>query len=163
MKKQQIVFDGWVMTVAYPTINKSLSVDLTKFIPEIRDDLQKHGAKQLYGDVKSGRSASEKWAMVQRKHDALLAGHWRLSSERDNRPNIIEAMTRLKKIKFTYVVAEDAYFMPGPDGLPRQIPEEKLEEWGTHVKVKSEIAKMNAEKAAKQVTKDTKEINIDLD
>lgn len=137
-------------TVAYPTIGKSFSADISKYPEAIREELTRHGWKQKFGDAESGGTPTEKYAMVQRMHEALMNGQWELTSTVDMTPAILEAVSRIKKLPIKKL--EEA----------AQKHPERVKEWGAHPKIKAMIAQMRAEKAAKAAAESNEDLNIDL-
>jgi hypothetical protein len=153
MKKQQESVQGLIVSVHYPTINKSVSVDASKLSEEVRVMAMLHGIKQKLGDAESGKSPIEKFSMSQRIIENMLAGDWELTATRDDSAIIIEAVARVKKVKVAEVqrAIDDS-----DDGA------EKLKEWRIHPKVKAAIAAIRAERAA-AAAKDSDADDLDLD
>jgi hypothetical protein len=149
-KKQKVSVTGWLLTVEYPTIGKKFTADISKYPAEMRDELTKHGAKQKFGDAESGGSPAEKYAMVQRIHEGLMSGQWELTSTPDMSGIVAEAVARLKKIKPEQVLK---IFEKSPD---------KVKEFASNVKVKAEIAKIRAERAAKVAEEADEDLDIQL-
>lgn len=153
-KKQKIEVVGTVITVSYPTIRKSLSRDVSKFEDAVKFEAMIHGFKQKYGDVESGGSPAEKFAMLTRVMESHDAGSWDLTTKADDGAIVIEAVTRIKGLEVEEVraVVEKA----GEAGP------EKLKEWRTNAKVKAEIAKIRAERAAAAAEEAEDEDEIEL-
>jgi len=149
MKKQQLAYDGWVLTVEYPTIKKSLSVDISTFGQEVKDFGLKHGFKQLFGDAASGSTPAEKYEMAKRKLEAFKAGQTTLSGERDTSAIVILAVANLKKLKLAAV-----------EKIAEAKPE-KIADWRSNIQVKAEIARIRAERAAANA-EEADEVEIDL-
>ncbi len=136
-KKQVVTMAGSVLTVAYPTIGKTFKTDTAKYTAALQQAALAHGWKQKFGDAASGKSPTEKYEMVQRIHAELLNGNWELTGTVDHSAIIIEAVSRIKKLKLAEVEKAAA---KAPD---------KVKEWGTNASVKAEVAKIRAERAAK--------------
>lgn len=155
-KKQKIVVDGTRLTVEYPTIKKSITVDVSKFTRELRDEGEMHGWKQRYGDLESGGTPQEKFAAAQKLFAANTAGNWEIeSAARDDPPIVMEAVARTKGVKFAEV---EKALKP----LSDEDRTAKLAEWKSSPKVKAEIAQIRAEraKAAADEVEDDDEIEI---
>lgn len=148
-KKQKVSVKGMVGTVEYPTIGKTFSADISKYPEEMKTELLLHGWKQKFGDAESGGTPAEKYAMVQRIHENLLAGQWELTGTPDLTPIVAEALSRIKKVKVDKI-------LPILEKEP-----EKVKEYASNPKVKAEIAKIRAEKAAK-AAEGADDIDIDL-
>jgi len=148
-KKQKVTVVGSVLTIEYPTINKKFVSDLDKYPAEMQKEMRYHGGKQKFGDAESGGTPAEKYAMVQRIHDGLLAGQWELTGTIDLTPVICEAVSNIKKIPLAKVKA-----------AAEKSPE-KVKEWGSNVKVKAEIARMRAVKAA-IAAENAEDLNIEV-
>ena len=147
MKKQRISIVNGTLTVEYPTIGKKFVADLSKYPQPIQDAAAQHGFKQKFGDAESGGTPAEKYAMVQRIHDNLLGGNWDLVGERDNSAIVIEAICNLKKLK--------------PAAVEKVATPEKVKEWSANVKVKAEVARIRAQRAAK-AAEESDDIEINL-
>jgi len=155
MKKQKVSVIGSVVTVEYPTISKTVSIDVTKLPEQVRMDGLLHGIKQKLGDAESGKSPTEKYSMAQRIVENMLAGEWELTATRDDSGIIIEAIAVIKKLKIAQVEAS----------LSEMDDDEKatkLKEWRAHPKVKAAIAKIRADRAA-AAAKDSDDDDISLD
>ena len=150
MKKQKVAVVGTILTIDYPSINKRFTVDYAKYMASVQSDAMAHGFKQKFGDAKSGESAAEKFEMVKRIHENLLTGQWELTATPDHSGIIIEAVCNLKKWKEKEVRKT---LEANPD---------KLKEFGTNVKVKAEIARIRAERAAAAAEGDDTELDITL-
>ena len=152
MKKQQVSFNGNTLTVEYPTIGKKFVVDCSKYPPEIYQPCaaSQHGMKQKFGDAESAKSAVEKYAMVQRIHAGLLEGEWKLKSSGPQFEIIVEAICRLEKVGYAGRVGETGNFLFKKPGKkePSEVTMEKLQEYGSNLKIKAEVAKIRAERAA---------------
>lgn len=150
MKKQRVSVVASILTVEYPAIGKVFKADISKYPEAMRQEAEKHGWKQKFGDAESGKSAQEKYDMVCRMHEGIMSGQWELTAKVDMTPAICEAVARIKKIPLEKV---------------RKVAEAKPEtvkEWGANPKVKAEIAKARAEKAAKLAAESKDEINIEI-
>ena len=158
MKKQRVsVADGWII-VEYSTIGKVFRGELSK-LPQsvyVPCDAANHGMKQKLGDAESGKSPSEKYAMVQRIWENLLTGAWELTATPDHSGIVIEAVCRLQKIK--QPVLEKKL-----NALGDEARAERIKTWASNVKVKAEVAKIRAERAAKAAEEtDDEDPKIDL-
>lgn len=150
MAKKQVVgvkmdYDGAkkltsaIVTVSYPAIGKSVSIDYLGLSPEMKLQAGLHGLKQKLGDAESGGSASEKHAMAARIIGGLREGQWELTATPvDQTPIVCEALSRLKKVPYAKMM--DAAKKAG---------EEKVKEWGGNAQVRAMILKIRAEKAEK--------------
>jgi hypothetical protein len=142
MKKQLVTVEGSVITVAYPTIKKTVVLDVSKCSAEVREAMLMHGGSQKLGDAASGKSPTEKFDMATRIVESLYAGSWNLESrEVDTTAIVVEAVSRIKKLKITKV-------QEVIDALSEDDAAEKVKDWRSNVKVKAEIAKIRAERAA---------------
>ena len=150
-KKQRVSFVEGAIVVEYPTIGKVFRADTSKYPAMIQECARAHGYKQKFGDAASGGSPAEKFAEVQAIHASLLAGEWERTANVDLTPLICEAIARIQKKPLAKVTqaAEKA----GAD---------KVKEWGSNAKVKAEMLKIRAERAAKEAANDDAEIEIEL-
>lgn len=155
-KKQRITVDGTVLKVEYPTIRKSVSVDVSKFSEKVRHEAMLHGFKQKYGDVESGGTAAEKYDMLQRVIAAHESGSWDVQAgTRDDSGIIIEAVA----LRFDYTVEQVNAALDEADDR-----EAKLKEWRSNPKVKATIAKIRADRAeaaAEEAEADDIEIDVE--
>lgn len=145
-----------VLTVEYPSIGKTFKVEISKYPESIRGDAMLHGFKQKFGDAASGQSPSEKYAEVQLIHQSLMSGQWERTATFDQTPLILEAVCRLNK-KFTVKGLTEGLAKIGEENATA-----KVREWGANAKVKAEIAKIRAERAAKVAAESKDELQIDL-
>lgn len=150
-KKQKVSVVGTVLTVEYPSINKKFSTDYSKYPTEMRAEGERHGWKQLFGDCASGGTPTEKFAMVQRRHESILAGQWELTGTVDLTPIICEAVARIKRIPLKNI-EKTAVAAP-----------EMVKTWGSNSKVKAEILKIRAERAAKVAEESDEELVIEIE
>lgn len=149
-KKQRVSFVDGILTVEYPTIGKTFKADTRKYQPIVQDCAKAHGYKQKFGDAASGGTPAEKYAEVQSIHASLLAGEWERTAAPDLTPIICEAVARIKR------VAYDKVLKLAVDN------EETVKTWGTNPKVKAEILKIRAERAAKVAAESNEEVEINL-
>ena len=158
MKKQHVSFEGNTLTVEYPTIGKKFVVDCSKYPPEIYQPCaaSQHGMKQKFGDAASGEDASVKYKMVQRIHAGLLEGNWELTATHDMSGIVIAAVARLMKVTVAKVEFSLAKIK---DDNAR---DDRVKEWGSDLKVKAEVAKIRAERAAAVADDSDDEPNITL-
>lgn len=138
MKKQIVGVVGTIVSVTYPSLgNKQVHVDYSILSAEMKLQAGLHGLKQKLGDAESGGSPAEKHAMASRIIAGLREGQWELTATPvDLTPIIIEAVSRIKKVKLE--VIEKA--CKGQDAMVKQ--------WAAAPKVKAEILKIRAERAA---------------
>ena len=150
-KKQKLAWNGEVLTIEFPSIKKSLVVDVSKYDEDVRHEAMLHGFKQKFGDAASGKSATEKHAEVQAIHASLLEGEWERTAAPDLTPLICLAISRIqdKKLEDVEKAAEKA-------------GEEKVKEWGQNAKVKAEILKIRAERLEMEAEA-AEEVNIDVE
>lgn len=142
MKKQIVKVEGSVITVEYPTIKKAVVLDVAKCSAEVREAMLMHGGGQKLGDAASGKSPAEKFEMATRIVESLYAGNWNLESrEVDTTAIVVEAVSRIKKLKIAKV-------QEVIDALGEDEAAEKVKDWRSNAKVKAEIAKIRAERAA---------------
>lgn len=153
MKKQKLTIvrqpnGARILTAEYPSIGKTFTVDLSKYAPSIQADACDHGFKQRFGDLESGKSPAEKYAMAQRLHECMLAGDWELTTTRDDSAIVLEAVSRLKKVALAKL---EKIVEAKPDVVA---------EWRSNLQVKAEMAKIRAERAAKAADEADEEIEI---
>lgn len=155
MKKQKITTKGTVVSVEYPTIRKSLTVDVSKFGTDLFLAAALHGVKQRLGDAESGKTPSEKYAMASRiVEEAFGADSWDLPNrDVDTSGIVLEAVARIKGMTFEEV--EETL----PEGEDDR--DEKIRELRGHVRVKAEIAKIRAERAEAAAADSDEEVNLD--
>lgn len=149
-KKQRVSVVGTVLTVEYPTIGKKFSVDFSKYAEPIQVAALAHGYKQKFGDAASGGTPQEKLAEVEAIHASLLAGEWERTASPDLTPLICEAVSRLQGIPL-------AKLQKVADKEP-----EKVKSWGSNLKVKAEMMKIRAEKAAQAADESDEELDIEV-
>jgi hypothetical protein len=135
VKKQKLSRKGSVVTVEYPTIKKSVTLDVAKVPAEMRELLLYHGAGQKLGDAASGGTPLEKFEMASRIVAGLYAGEWELKGTPDTSGIILEAVSRIKKIPLVKL-------QKAAEAKP-----ELVKDWGANVTVKAEVAKIRAERA----------------
>ena len=148
MKKQQVSVVNGVLTVEYPTIGKSFKADLSQYSDAVRGFALIHGFKQKFGDAASGGTPAEKFQMVQRIHESLLNGEWELTATPDHSTIVLEAICNLKKLKL--------------DKVQKVATPEKIKEWASNVRVKAEIARIRATRAAK-VADEAEEDDVEIE
>lgn len=153
-KKQRVSRAGNIVKVEYPTIRKEVSVDLSKLSDTIKFLGLAHGIGQKLGDAASGGTPSEKFEMVSRIAENLIAGEWELTVS-DNGTEVIAAVAAIKGIKTSDIDAT----LDKLDGDDRTA---KLKEWRSNPKVKAKIAQTRAERAA-EAAEDSDEDEITLD
>lgn len=150
-KKQVVGVVGTVVTVSYPTIGRSVSVDYAKLEAGMQLQSGLHGLKQKLGDAESGGTPQEKYAMAQRIVAGLAEGQWELTATPvDLTPIICEAVARIKKIPLGKIQKAAA------------ANEEQVKGWGSNAQVKAEILKIRAERAAK-AAEEADDIEIEID
>lgn len=148
-KKQRVSVVGTVLTVEYPTIGKTFRTDYSKYPEAIQAAALAHGFKQKFGDAASGQEPAEKFAEVQAIHACLLTGEWERTATPDLTPLICEAIARIKKVPLAKM-----------EKIAEKEPE-RVKEWGSNAKVKAEILKIRAERAAK-AAESSEDLEIDL-
>lgn len=152
VKKQKVSRKGTVVTVEYPTIKKSVVLDVAKVPADMRELLLYHGAGQKLGDAASGGTPIEKYEMASRIVTGLLAGEWELKGTPDTSGIILEAVSRLKKIPLAKLQA-------AAEANP-----EKVKEWGQNVTVKATVAMIRAERAKALADEaDDEELEIEIE
>lgn len=149
-KKQRVSFVAGVLSVEYPTIGKMFKAEVSKYPEAILQAAMVHGFKQKFGDAASGGTPAEKYVEVQKIHESLLAGEWERTAAPDLTPIICEAVARIKKLPLAKVQKA------------AEANEEQVKTWGSNPKVKAEILKIRAEKAAKAAEESEDEVEIDL-
>lgn len=149
-KKQIVGVVGTIVSVTYPTLgNKQVHVDYEALSPEMKLQAGLHGLKQKLGDAASGDSPAEKHAMAQRIIAGLREGQWELTAAPvDLTPIICEAVSRIKKLPLAKVEAA------------AKVKPDAVKEWGTNAKVKAEILKIRAERAAKVAEEQDEDLDI---
>lgn len=151
-KKQKLHWEGRVLVCSYPSIGKEFRVDTAKYGAEIDEEARDHGYKQKFGDAGSGQTAIEKYAEVQAIHASLLNGEWERTATPDLTPLICEAISRIQRKPLEKVTQ-----------AAEKAGAEKVKEWGANAKVKAEILKIRAERAAKAAKDAEEELDIDLE
>lgn len=142
VKKQTLAVNGRIVTVAYPTIGKSVALDCDKMNAAMQEAAMLHGIGQKLGDAASGGTPSEKFEMACRIRDSILSGRWTLETrEVDTTAIVIEAVARVMKKKPAQV---EAVLKAITDEEDR---ETRVKEWRTNLKVKAMIATIRAEAA----------------
>jgi hypothetical protein len=150
-KKQTVAVIGRVITVSYPTIKKSVSLDLDKCSAEMVEQLTIHGGKQKLGDAKSGGTPQEKFDMASRIIAGIYDDQWELTSTPDMSGIVIEAVATLKGL--TYEKVEKAV-ESNPD---------KVKEWASNPKVKAQIAQIRADRAQKLADEAEEDEDLDIE
>lgn len=143
--KQEVKVEGTVVTMTYPTLGKSLSIDVSELSDEMYQQAAIHGIKQVSVDTGAGKSAAEAYAMLSRRYEAIAVNEWNLSGERDTTGEVVEAMVAVLKGKHT--VDE---LMLAVERKPEQV-----KAWRADPRVKLFLAKKReakAREAAKGVT-----------
>lgn len=153
-KVQTLAYEGDVLTITYPKINKKVVVDTSK-LPH-QSYACRHGWKQRFGDFESGdKTGAQKFDTVSKYVEHLKAGgDWNMSGERDTTAIVVEALNRIDSKKYPknklLKVAEQ-----NPDAV---------KDWRANVRVRAMIAKIYAERAAKAAESEEEEdLNIDLE
>ena len=142
-KVQKITVEGTKVTVYYPSLKRSLTVDVSLFSDELKLKGLIHGVKQRLGDGKSGEGAAEKYEMAQRIIAAFDQNSWELTDRVVDVSIVIEAMARVKGMTSDEV-------REVLDDLEAEKQAEKIKEWRDNAKVKAKIAEIQAERAAKR-------------
>jgi len=144
VKKQKISWQGPVCTVEYPTIGKRLTIDTSNLAEAVRDAARDHGFTQCYGDSASGGSPLEKFEMCQRRMDAHRNGSWELDTRVEDLGIVLEAVAREKKQSVKDIERALKLKYKTEDAVNA-----RLKELRADPRVKSEIADIRAERAAK--------------
>lgn len=134
---------------------KTLEFDTQKCSTEIQTQLMLHGASQKIGDSFAGAKGnfSEGIQSAQDVIDQLYAGAWKGDREGDARPRLAELAEAIARIKSVPIEAATAAVEKGTD--------EQRKAWRSNAKVKSVIATIRAEKAAKAL-EEAGEQNLDI-
>lgn len=103
---QKLKWDGSVLTATYPSIGKSLSIDVSKLAQSVQDAARFHGFKQAAGDSKSGDEPQAKYEMCSRRFAAWRSGSWTLEDRQIDPARVLEAIAELKKVPVARVQAE---------------------------------------------------------
>lgn len=157
-KKQKITVTGSVVKVEYPTIRKSLSVDVSQLGDEVKFAALIHGVKQRLGDAESGQPPTLKYAMASRIVEAFGNGSWDLESrDVDTSAIVFEAVERIKGLKKGEVAATFE-----KNDADEETIAGKVKEWRANAKVKAEIAKIRAERAAAAAEESDDDDEIEL-
>ena len=129
------------LVVEYEKIGKKLSFDLSALIAH-SGNAEEHGWKQRFGDLKAGdETGHEKFEEAQRLYDHLKeGGDWAMTGQRDTTGVVIEAMNRLDPKKYPTEMLQKA-----AEAKPEQV-----KTWRGNPHVKAMIAKIYAERAAKE-------------
>lgn len=134
--------DTKTVTIAFGN-EKTVSFELDRVSDDIRLQLALHGASQKIGDSYAGAKGNyaEAVASAQDVVDQLYAGVWRAAREDDAKPRLAELAEAISRIKNVPIEAATAAVEKGT--------EEQRKGWRSNAKVKSVIAQIRAEKAAK--------------
>lgn len=139
VKVQSIKWDdsGKVMTLTYGKINKVVVVNTALFANQ--DRAAQHGYTQRFGDLESGdKTGQAKFEAAQKlKAHYEGGGDWSMDSERDTLTEILEAMARLMP-KYSVDQLRNA----------AEADPEQVADWRADARVKAEVAKARAKKAA---------------
>lgn len=140
-------FDEETMTVSFSFGNgTTLELDLTKLSAEMQKRLMLHGALQKIGDSYAGAKGNfaEGIAAAKSVIDQLLNGVWKAArGEGEGKPRLSELAEAIARIKG--VPVERAY------AAVEKASDEQRKQWRSNAKVKAEIARIRAEKAAKEL------------
>lgn len=151
-KKQKLSIVNSVLRIEYPPINKVFELDLCTLPESIYRpcDSADHGIIQKFGDAKSGESSLDKWEEVHEIRDALRAGQWKRTGERDPLPIILEAIAKIKRVPLKKV--QDA----------AEVDRQQFLEAGKSKKVKAVIAQIRADRLKAEAEEDEDDIEINL-
>lgn len=152
-KKQKMSVTDTTVTLQYPTIRKSVSVDLKALDEALQLKCALHGLGQKLGDAKSGGTPAEKYAMASRIRDALLNGEWEVTADRDDSEVVIAAVARVKGVAVKEV--QDAL-------EAAEDKKAKVAEWRSNARVKAMIYTIKAERAAEAVDEEEDEDDVKL-
>lgn len=137
--KQKLSWTGSVLTCEYPTIRKSVSVDVSGLADEVRTAAMFHGFTQKYGDAASGGEPQEKFEMVQRIKAAHEAGSWDVTDRAAVDPvRVYEAIAHLKDCEVSEV---EALVKKLPD------PEAFIKKARADAQIKATMLELAAERA----------------
>lgn len=134
-----------------------LDLDVSTLSPEMQVQLMLHGAAQKIGDSYAGVKGNYAEGVQAAKDviEQLKAGEWRAGRDDSARPRLAElagAIARIKGVDFAKA-----------DAAVQGASEDQRKEWRSNAKVKAEIAKMRAEKAAQALEQAGEQtLNIDL-
>lgn len=139
LKVQSIKWDedGKVMTLTYAKINKAVVINTALFQNQAR--AAQHGYTQRFGDLESGdKTGQAKYeAALKLKQHYEAGGDWSMDAERDTLTEVLEAMAR---ITGKYTVEQ---LRAAAEADPDQVAD-----WRADARVKAEVAKARAKKAA---------------
>lgn len=138
-QKQVVTVNGLIVTVEYPTIGKSVSLDISRVNDEVETFLKVHGAKQILGDSASGRPAEEKYEMASRRVEAFYEGETRLTAQPDTLSIVAEAVARIKEVD-VQVVLKGAEMQP-----------EVVAKWRKDARVQQMVHQIYSERAAERI------------
>jgi hypothetical protein len=164
-KKQVVSMVGSILTVEYPTIGKTFTVDTSTYDASIHADAQRHGFRQKFGDAASGQDPAAKFAEVQKIHASLLEGNWERVSIPDQTPTILEAVSRVKGHPVEAIrkaISKEFKKAKPEDTTEEEFVVMKAKEWASNAAVKAAIAQIRAEKAAAVAAESDDEIEINL-
>lgn len=138
--KQVTTVVGGNVSIAYPTIGKSVSLDYDALSPAMQRAAGIHGLKQKLGDAKSGGTAGDKYEMAGRIIEAILGGDWELRGESEGG----QALLILALAEHT---GKDAAYVTG---IVKNATDEQLVSWKKHSKVASIMKNIAAARAAEK-------------
>jgi hypothetical protein len=151
-----------VMVLAYPAINKDLSVPIGELREKYGDQGYRHGMKQRFGDF---RAKDKEMPEKQKDQEAFemasayvvhlqAGGDWKMpKGDVDTSGVVIEAMNRINSKKYPVEMLQKAL----------AAKPEQLSKWRANADVKAMIAKIKAERLAKVAKDSEEEIEIDLE
>lgn len=136
----------------------TLEVDVKKLNDEIRADLLHHGISQKVGDSYASAKGNfvEGIANAKAVIEGLYAGIWSPGRDGEGRPRLGELAEAIARIK--------AVDLEKATKAVEAATDEERTTWRSNLKVKSTIATIRAEKAAKALEANAEqELNIKLD
>lgn len=151
-KQARVQFEGEgverVMLIAYPAINKVLTVPTGELQEQYGDLGYDHGMKQRFGDFRAldkdmtdaqkDQEAFERGSAY--KEHLLNGGDWKMTPERGLTQDLVEALRKVAPQFTEEQIREAAKFDSA-----------QVKGWRADLRVKDEMAKIAARKAAKAV------------
>jgi hypothetical protein len=151
-KKQKLVVKGTVVTVEYPTINKSVSIDYDKLSAEMKLASGLHGLGQRLGDAASGEQPADKFAMASRLVESITGGSWELGTREVDLTTIVAAVAKASKKTAKAIVAV-------LEALDEDARKKKVSEWRAAPAVKLELIALT-EARLREAVKDADEFKV---
>lgn len=151
MKIQECSIDGTIVTINYPLIGKSASLDYAALSNEMKVASGLHGIKQVGGDEFSGaklnvKDVTQKWEQATRKFASILNGSWKVERGA-NESSVIEAVA--EETKQTEEAVRE-FLKP----LSKEDRKAKVTAWRTATPIKLRMAIIETRKLKKLTAKD---------